>query len=100
MTLGQIVKNYRDAHGMSMEEFGKKCLISKAYVGMIESGINPHTKKPLEVGNSVIKKIAAGMGVSYEYLIRWPDFNCYVSTSIMRYYSINTEFKLVSKHII
>lgn len=37
MTLGQIIKNYRQEHGYSMDVFAEKSGISKSYISMLEA---------------------------------------------------------------
>ena len=36
MTLGDLIKNYREETGMSMDEFAEKSGLSKGYISMLE----------------------------------------------------------------
>ena len=47
MTLGNIVKQYRADNDLSMDEFARRCSLSKGYISMIENGINPRNNKPI-----------------------------------------------------
>lgn len=38
MRLGEIISQYREEHNMSMEAFGEKAGMTKAYVSMLENG--------------------------------------------------------------
>ena len=39
--LGEWIKRYRLKHGMSMQDMANVCGFSKAYISMLEKGINP-----------------------------------------------------------
>ena len=41
MTLGEIIKQYRDENKMSMDAFAKKAGLSKAYISILERNYNP-----------------------------------------------------------
>lgn len=69
MKLGRILKDFRNLHKISMEEMAKRCGVSKAYIGFIESGINPSTGKSLAPSIDTLKKLANGMGMSIDDLI-------------------------------
>ena len=40
MTLGDIVKNYREKYDISMEDFGKISGLSRSYISLLEKNIN------------------------------------------------------------
>ncbi len=70
MTIGKIIKNYREEKNLSQRQFAKKCKISNGYIAMLErGGINPKTKKPIELTIRVLSKIAEGLEVSLIRLI-------------------------------
>ena len=62
MKLGEWVKEYRSQHGLSMQKFADICGFSKAYISILENGINPTTKKPVSPTMQTFKKIAEGTG--------------------------------------
>lgn len=73
MRIGLIIQNYRKKNAMSMEAFAQKSGLSKAYVGMLEQGVHPKTKKPIHPSVDTIKRVAAGLGTDFESLFRSLD---------------------------
>lgn len=49
MNIGDWVKKYRKEHGLSMQAFGNMCGLSRAYISILEKGINPTTNKPFSL---------------------------------------------------
>ena len=47
MTLGQIIKAYRETNSMSMDDFSKASKISKGYISQLENNLNPKTGEQL-----------------------------------------------------
>jgi len=45
MKLGEWLKAYREEHGLSMRAMADLCGFSKAYINILEKGINPKTGK-------------------------------------------------------
>lgn len=68
MTLGQIIKQYREDHGLSMSEFADLAGMSKSYVNVLEKGIHPKTGKPVIPSAEKVKAAADAMGVSISHL--------------------------------
>lgn len=69
MTLGEYIKEYRTAHGMSQRAFAKVCDVSNGAISLLEKGgRNPRTGKVLTPGLEMYAKIARGMGVSIQDL--------------------------------
>ena len=73
MKLSEVVKKYRDEHGMSMDAFAKVCGLSKSYISMLENERNPKSGKPIIPTIITLKKIANGMNVDLDYLISETD---------------------------
>lgn len=69
MKLGDMVRNYRKEHGYSMEDFGKLCGLSRAYISLLESNRNPNTGKPISPSVNTLDKIASVMGMSFNELV-------------------------------
>ena len=69
MTLGEWVKQYRHEHGLSMQGMADLCSFSKAYIGMLESGINPTTGKQLSPKFETFERIARAVGLDVNTLI-------------------------------
>lgn len=56
MSLGNIIKNYREVNRMSMDDFSRVSGISKAYISMLEKNINPRTGKAQFLRLNISKK--------------------------------------------
>jgi len=75
MKLGDIVKDYRTKHNLTMQEFANKAKLSKGYVSMLEKGVNPQTKKPIIPLLNTVNQIAEAMNVDLEVLLKILDKN-------------------------
>ena len=82
MDISEIVKNYRKSHGLSMDAFAKQCGVSKAYIGFIESGVNPKTGKPIVPTIETVKKMATGMRISLDEFVRMMDDNSMINAGV------------------
>lgn len=70
MTLGDLVKEYREKHNISMDEFSKICNLSKGYISMLENNINPRNNKPIAPTLPTIKKIASAMNTDIDSILK------------------------------
>lgn len=52
-----------------MQEFADICGFSKAYIGLLEKGINPKTNRPMSPTMETFKKIAKGVGIDVNNLL-------------------------------
>lgn len=68
MTLGQIIKAYRETNSMSMDDFSKASGISKGYISQLENNLNPKTGEPPVPSIQSIKKAANGMFMTFDEL--------------------------------
>lgn len=68
MTLGQIIRAYRDENRMSMDDFSRASGISKAYISQLENNLNPKTGEPPVPSINSIKKAANGMFMTFDEL--------------------------------
>ena len=73
MTLGEWIKQYRKNHGLSMQAFADIAGLSKAYVGMIEKGINPTTGKTVSPTIQTFGKIAKGINMDLDTFLKELD---------------------------
>ena len=73
MTLGEVIKAYREKAGESMEVFANRCSLSKGYISMLERGINPRNDKPIAPTLPVVRKVAEAMGMSIDGLLEVID---------------------------
>ena len=69
MTLGDIIKEYRAEHGISMREFSNMSGISKGYLSMLEKNEHPTTGKKIAPSLDMIKQVADTMGVKVNDII-------------------------------
>lgn len=69
MTLGELIREYRDQHGMSMDEFARLSNLSKGYISMLEKNKNPRNGKPITPSIATYTDVAAAMHVSVAELM-------------------------------
>lgn len=69
-TLGDLIKEYREEHSLSLRDFANLCEVSHSYVDKLEKGIDPRSGKPVEPTLDVIEKLAKALGLSLESLLR------------------------------
>lgn len=69
MTLGEIVKAYRKARGMTMQEFADLAHLSKGYISMLEKGKNPRNGQPITPSIDTYANVARAMSMSPEELL-------------------------------
>lgn len=68
MKLGEIIKQYREEHCLSMGDFSKMVGCSKTYISMLERNINNRTGKGIKPSYATMVSIAKAMGCSVEEL--------------------------------
>lgn len=73
MTLGMLVKEYRDSHGMNMQDFAKRCGLSKAYISILERNHNPASGKPPIPSMETIMVISNVIGRDFNEVISLLD---------------------------
>lgn len=73
MTLGDIIKNYRDRNNITIGEFASACSLSKGYISMLENNINPRNNKPISPTLPSMAKVASGMGIELDTLLKMLD---------------------------
>lgn len=73
MKLGEWLKMYRTRHNMTMQDLANACGFSKAYVGMLEKGVNSTTGKPVSPTLQTLDKIARGTGQDIDSLLKFLD---------------------------
>lgn len=66
MTLGEIIKEYRTKHDMSMREFERISGISRGYLSMLEKNEHPKTKKPITPSVDIIRQVSVATGISFD----------------------------------
>lgn len=68
-TLGKIIKEFRTANNLSIEQFADLSDLSKGYISMLENNVNPRNDKPIDPTFSTLKKIASAMNYDLSELI-------------------------------
>lgn len=81
-SIGEMIKKYRQEHGMSMEEFASRCGLSKAYISLIERGKNTRSDKPIVPSIDTVKAIADVLGVDLNVLLRSMGYDAPMNTVI------------------
>lgn len=69
MKLGDIVREFRQSHGMTMQEFADLASLSKGYISMLEKGRNPRNGLPITPSIDTYAKIARAMNMTAEELL-------------------------------
>lgn len=69
MKLGDIVREFRQSHGMTMQEFADLALLSKGYISMLEKGRNPRNGLPITPSIDTYAKVARAMNMTAEELL-------------------------------
>ncbi len=101
MTLGEYVKNYRKEHGLSMQAFGDRCGLSRAYISILEKGINPTTGKNFAPTVDTLNRIAEAIGVTIDGLLPLLDDNQTIAVntpSQSQFELTNDEKTLITKY--
>ena len=73
MTLGELIKDYREKNRMSQRKFALRCGVSNGYISMLEDGKNPKTGKPLVPKLDKVMLIADGLGYTLSDLLHIID---------------------------
>lgn len=73
MKLNDYVRNYREREGLSQREFALRCKMSHSYISMFEIGKNPATGKKLVPTGETLRKLAAGMRMTVDDLVKQVD---------------------------
>lgn len=70
MLLGDIIKQYREEHQMSLQDFANLIGTSRSYIHMLEKNINPSTNKPINPSIETLKLLASAMNMDLEVLLK------------------------------
>lgn len=69
MTLGDMVKKYRNENNLSMDEFALKSGLSKGYISMLEKNKNPRNGKKIIPSIETIKKVSLAIGENFNSVL-------------------------------
>ncbi len=81
VTIGDVIKQYRQKSNLSMDDFAKRCLLSKGYISMLESNVNPRNGKPIAPTLESLSKVALGMNIEVDQLLKLIDVKQTISPS-------------------
>lgn len=73
MKVGEWLKLYREQHDLSMQALADLCGFSKAYINVLEKGVNPKTGKPISPTMQTFEKIARGTKTDVDTLLKILD---------------------------
>lgn len=79
LKLGELIKNYRKEHQLTMAEFAKRANLSKPYISMLEKNKNSRSGKPIVPSVVTLKKVAQAMNLSFDMLLKELDANQKIS---------------------
>ena len=68
MTLGDVIREFRELNNLSMEEFAKMSNLSKSYISMLENNKDPRGN-PINPSIETIDKVASTIGVELDTLV-------------------------------
>ena len=75
MTIGEIIKQYRIEHNLSMDAFSEKSGISKSYISLLEKNKHQKSGKPISPSVQSIKQVADAIGMDFDVLFSNIDGN-------------------------
>lgn len=78
MTLGMVIREFRELNDLSLEEFGKMANLSRSYLSMLENNRDPRGN-PINPSLETITKVASAMGVDLNTLVHQIDQDGVVS---------------------
>lgn len=70
MLLGNIIKQYREEHKMSLQDFANLIGSSRSYIHMLEKNVNPSTNKPINPSIETLKLLANAMNMDLDFLLK------------------------------
>ena len=99
MNIGEYVKQYRKKHALSMHAFGKLCGLSRAYISILEKGINPTTNKSFVPTLETLNKIAIGTNNTLDNLLKLLDKTQPITVNSISFDNLNIkEQTLIKKY--
>lgn len=73
MTLGEIIKKYREENDMSQREFAKICGLSNSHISQLEMNVNSKNGQPIKPQLETIKAVADAMHITVDELFSQMD---------------------------
>ncbi len=69
MTIGEIIKEYRQKYSVTMDDFAQMSGLSKGYISMLEKNENPRTKLPIMPTTKTLQAVSAALNISVAELM-------------------------------
>lgn len=79
MKLSNVLKDFRKANNLTMDELAIKVGVSKAYISMLEKNKNSTSGKPIKPSLTTLKNIALALNMNLDELINIIDDDLVVS---------------------
>lgn len=75
MTLGDLIRDYRERNALSLEDFAKLAQLTRPYIWMLEKNKNTKNNKPIIPSATTLKKVAVAMKMPVGSLLEALDEN-------------------------
>lgn len=99
MKLGELIREYRRSHGLSLRDFSEVSGISNSYLCMLESGVHPRSGKPIVPTLTKLNQLATAMNIGIDDLIASvDDMNVSLSDEVHDYYLTLEERELIEAY--
>lgn len=69
-TLGEIIKEFRETHNLSLREFAKLCNMSHSYIDRLEKGYDPRSGAKVEPTLDTLDRISKAMNIPLDNLLK------------------------------
>ena len=73
MTLGDLIRSYRETNRLSLEEFAQRASLTRPYIWMLEKNKNTKNNKPIIPSVTTLKKVALAMNMPLNNLLEALD---------------------------
>ena len=73
MTLGEVIKKYREENDISQREFARKTGLSNSYISQLEMNMNSKNGQPIKPQLETYKAVADAMGITIDALFCMVD---------------------------
>lgn len=73
MTLGEVIKKYREENDISQREFARKTGLSNSYISQLEMNMNSKNGQPIKPQIETYKAVADAMGITIDALFCMVD---------------------------
>lgn len=73
MTLGEVIKKYRNDNHISQREFANMTGLSNSYISQLEKNVNSKNGQPIKPQIETYKAVADAMGITIDVLFEQVD---------------------------